>query len=682
MSASKRKSSPASTTSIEGHEAPGGDQFRAAREMIESIVVAFVLAFLFRTFEAEAFVIPTGSMSPSLLGQHKDIECPHCGYRYMVSASSEASDDILLKKDRLKSGKARMRRPDGSVVVADLPLDVKQRLQDEISDADIVAGMCPMCRFLTPTRSDLPANVLGAVDVDAIVKRPTYPGDRILVNKYGFDFREPERWDVVVFKFPGNGNMNYIKRLVGLPGESLQIYQGDLFTRPLDDKNAKYKILRKPPHKAAAMLQPVHDSHHESASLYQAGWPLRWAATTPNGWSVEATAEEQTVAQRISVDNQSAENIAWLRYRHLVPDSDDWLVVQGMADKSERTAWEASPRRPQLISDFNSYNARLRRQWARQEGWRIATHPFRGSQGTEWVGDLAVECEVEVLAGQGSLTLDVVEAGYHFQAEISLEDGTAELHIVDGRTQQPLEFSATAKTSISGPGDYRLRFANMDDQLMLWVDDELVDFGDASYDPDALFGSRDAMIPWTSDNDGEDQGDLSPVGVGARSAKLEVKRLRVLRDIYYIATKYSGRPEPDNDHGSEHFYDYAPITTSVVLEDGTLLPRLSSQDELFMNPSAWQRFRDRHKRTFPIAKDDQFFVMGDNSPESQDCRIWMSGSQDADHRFNSRPGGAYLNRKLLIGEAVCVFWPHSWGGIPGIPSLPGLPNFGDMRLVR
>ena len=111
------------------------------------------------------------------------------------------------------------------------------------------------------------------------------------------------------------------------------------------------------------------------------------------------------------MDNQSAENIAWLRYRHLVPDSDDWLVVQGMADKSERTAWEASPRRPQLISDFNSYNARLRRQWARQEGWRIATHPFRGSQGTEWVGDLAVECEVEVLAGQGSLTLDVSRCG-------------------------------------------------------------------------------------------------------------------------------------------------------------------------------------------------------------------------------------------------------------------------------
>ena len=43
------------------------------RETFESIVVAFVLAFLFRAFEAEAFVIPTGSMAPTLLGRHKDV---------------------------------------------------------------------------------------------------------------------------------------------------------------------------------------------------------------------------------------------------------------------------------------------------------------------------------------------------------------------------------------------------------------------------------------------------------------------------------------------------------------------------------------------------------------------------------------------------------------------------------
>ncbi len=40
------------------------------RETIESIAVAIILALLFRGFVAEAFVIPTGSMAPALMGEH------------------------------------------------------------------------------------------------------------------------------------------------------------------------------------------------------------------------------------------------------------------------------------------------------------------------------------------------------------------------------------------------------------------------------------------------------------------------------------------------------------------------------------------------------------------------------------------------------------------------------------
>src|SRR5215216_5670426 len=61
------------------------------RETLDSIVIAFILAFLFRTFEAEAFVIPTGSMALTLMGRHKDVVCPKCNYRYQVSASEEES---------------------------------------------------------------------------------------------------------------------------------------------------------------------------------------------------------------------------------------------------------------------------------------------------------------------------------------------------------------------------------------------------------------------------------------------------------------------------------------------------------------------------------------------------------------------------------------------------------------
>ena len=45
------------------------------RETIEAVAIAFVLAFVFKTFEAEAFVIPTGSMAPTLYGRHKEVHC-------------------------------------------------------------------------------------------------------------------------------------------------------------------------------------------------------------------------------------------------------------------------------------------------------------------------------------------------------------------------------------------------------------------------------------------------------------------------------------------------------------------------------------------------------------------------------------------------------------------------------
>ena len=52
----------------------------------------FTLALLFRAFEAEAFVIPTGSMAPALMGRHKDLVCEECGRDYRVGCSAEEDD--------------------------------------------------------------------------------------------------------------------------------------------------------------------------------------------------------------------------------------------------------------------------------------------------------------------------------------------------------------------------------------------------------------------------------------------------------------------------------------------------------------------------------------------------------------------------------------------------------------
>lgn len=74
--------------------------------------------------------------------------------------------------------------------------------------------------------------------------------DRILVNKFLYLFDEPERWDIVVFKYPLDQSQNYIKRLIGLPGESIEIRGGDIFVDG--------KIERKPESVTRAVLKRIY----------------------------------------------------------------------------------------------------------------------------------------------------------------------------------------------------------------------------------------------------------------------------------------------------------------------------------------------------------------------------------------------------------------------------------------
>lgn len=51
-------------------------------------------------------------------------------------------------------------------------------------------------------------------------------GEYLIINEVGYRFDEPRRGDVIVFKFPQNPSQYYIKRIVGLPGETVKIENG------------------------------------------------------------------------------------------------------------------------------------------------------------------------------------------------------------------------------------------------------------------------------------------------------------------------------------------------------------------------------------------------------------------------------------------------------------------------
>jgi len=555
----------------------------AIRETIESVVIAFVLAFLFRTFEAEAFVIPTGSMAPTLMGRHKDLECSNCGYEFEVSAS----DEVDNSNGTLKDG-------NGSWVVG---------------------CTCPMCRFpmdLTNLRN--PTR-------DVLDDYPSYTGDRILVDKFSYQFADPDRWDVVVFKFPGGAETNYIKRLVGLPGETIRIKHGDIYFKKGKDD---FAIARKEaPDKLVAMLLPVFDNR-VMPKLIEQGWPSRWDGVQGPGG--DAVGGWKTDDYLIFATKPDVSGETWFRYQHRVPSLEHWRIpsrhnppMEGLPGPKLGAKVE-----PQWITNFCAYNSTgLLSQvedLKREKETRLPSYPpsHRIHQEGLWVGDLAVECTIEVESKKGEAMLELVEGGRSMQCRIDVSSGKATLTISGFDSFRP-----TAQTDVRGPGQYELRFANCDDQLRLWVDGDEIEFdGTTTYDLGTLHKTEQ---------------DKSPVAVGSAGAKLRVSNLNILRDTYFIA---DGSDSPWSGGGPEKPY---------------------ADFEL---------------------DEDQFFTLGDNSARSKDARLWPDRSKGHwPYKYNSLPH--YVRRDLLIGKALFIYWPDTKYKIPTPRfSIPYFPNFGDMELVR
>src|SRR5262245_42461369 len=61
----------------------------STREVIETVVFVVVLVLLLKSFAAEAFVIPTGSMAQTLWGYQKVVTCPQCNHEFPVNCSTE-----------------------------------------------------------------------------------------------------------------------------------------------------------------------------------------------------------------------------------------------------------------------------------------------------------------------------------------------------------------------------------------------------------------------------------------------------------------------------------------------------------------------------------------------------------------------------------------------------------------
>jgi len=212
----------------------------AGREWLDILVVSISVAMAFRAYFYEPFNIPTGSMQPTLYGNHS-IPCspeeadffdstPLKWFKWMLTGEMyehfQAPFSGVLQFRPTNTGHYDMR--------------VVNALTDRVSPRMLVPTdvLHPHETGDGPYRQQMFALPNGLAPGSAVRAGQTLwsgkvvTGDFLFVNRWLWNFRHPRRGDVMIFSTTGIKGLqqgtHYIKRMTGTPGETLTIKDGHL----------------------------------------------------------------------------------------------------------------------------------------------------------------------------------------------------------------------------------------------------------------------------------------------------------------------------------------------------------------------------------------------------------------------------------------------------------------------
>jgi signal peptidase I len=484
------------------------DRAAEVANIFEWLITAFILAFVFRAFVMEAFRIPTGSMADTLKGDHFRLRCRQCGYKYEYGFHINNSASSFRHRP-LRSFSTR----------------------------------CPSCGNYQPTGGTMPiAN-----------------GDRILVLKCIYQFFEPKRWDVIVFKNPTEPSINYIKRLIGLPGDEVHILDGDIYVNG--------QISRKPPHVQDELWMPVYDNDYQPVNPYLPTYNHhRW--TQPFGTGGISKWEVNENSPTIFTLESEAGQISTMPYSTVIGNN-------------------------------------FRATYAYDNVDQYRYMPY--------CSDLKVRfyCSSQRPEGGIGISLSKYETDYKAWVDFTggmviskNENNGQDIELV----RKSIEPATVNKSTL-------VAFANVDHRLVF-------EFGDESLIYDLGRGPNDA---------GEIKADIQPRAEILGSGKLVLSHIAIFRDIHYTDFKYPNGPKDGR----------------AVIEPFTL-------------------------------NEDEFFVLGDNSPNSEDGR-WWSNEGIANEGVEPYRAGV-VPRDYLVGKALFVYWPSGFKPFARFP-IGIIPNVGRMRFI-
>lgn len=456
-------------------------QASTARRFMHTLAVFLSLFLVVRTVALEPFGVPTGSMAPALIGNHREARCPRCDYRVVVGEPG----------------------PDARSVRFD-------------------ACRCPNCGQ--------------AVDLS---KAREVPGDRLMVDKTAYHTRPPRRWESAVFHCPADLTKPYVKRVVGLPGERIQVSGGDVY--------ADGQLLRKTLAQFREVRIPAFDQSYAPAE----GWGVRWLVEPLAGRGPGRPADESVLRDGVLfLDGTGTPEGIGLTYRH-----------RNLDTKEEEP-----------VGDWLGYNggpAQRRDGFARR----------RPQAAPDPVHDFAVEFDLEVVAGSGAFAVRLTDGADGVRADLPIGPSPAAVRVARDGTDE----ASDGPPGLTAGRTYRVEFAFVDRRASLAIDGrEVVTPLDLPFDPPGR----------------ERRGGMTrPLQLGVRGASVAVWNLRMDRDIHYLSVGKVG--------------------------DGW---RLGS---------------------------DAYFLLGDNTSNSHDSRLWAIDG-------NPAPG---VSEAYFIGKPFLIHQPLRLGRV-------------------
>jgi len=427
-------------------------------------------------------------------------------------------------------------------------------------------------------------------------------GDRILVSKFYYTVRDPDRWDIFVFYCPDKPDKHYIKRLIGKPGETIRIYNGNIYVNG--------KLAQKPPDIQQTLWRKLADERMitEAELLYRLnkdrGIERRWPAAF-NLIEYEEQLrllENHTPIEYVYASSKRRAESAWPKKISSMGLPEMIEMRQRGGASNEHAAWlkerDEDDSRIRELNDRYLANAFGMLKSGMQKAWDLQGFDLKDDGSLVAVDDAASAAYVRrITDGRFSDHMEWITDGRFARQDQRVGAGQNEA----GDTKLQLDLTIP---EAGGTWSAITQSNGMQFEVKLSVDKA----GKAR-----LEMQRDGQ---------EVASDESQL---ASPAKFAATLVNVDGICTATAAGTSGAFSVTNDYRKLTILDGKPSTVRIQATKGVTIDDIELWRDVYYSTMTERTLQDKRvwgsNGTY-VLRDDEFLALGDNSTNSADSRYW------------------------------------------------------------